>query len=313
MALEHGGGDRCLFGSSHGLPCRWMHHWLIADTNHDPVVTGHAGPRHGDAQRRSLPLRPVVVLEQRHRARQMPVEIHRTADHDGLVETGSYGMIHRPRHKGASSDGGHKLVLVPGKSRACSSGQYNSGNRHAHSVPALEVRHTDAVSGDDSNIDEGSTTDGGIPQDALDAFFARSGLGVDMLLCDSAQSVNGKLYILGGGLSVIGPKPQPLAIALRIEVPWERANIRHEWSVQLLDEDSRPFAVGEKQIVVKGNFEAGRPAGLRPGTPLGVALAINITALPLPGGSSYTFALKINEEQRPEWRVGFFVRPRPQQ
>lgn len=150
-----------------------------------------------------------------------------------------------------------------------------------------------------------------LSQEAVDAFFASSGLNVDMLLCDSAQSVSGKLYILGGGLSVIGPKPQPLAIALRIAVPWDRANIRHEWSLRLLDEDSRPYQVGEKQIEVKGHFEAGRPAGLRAGTPLGVALAINITALPLPGGHSYTFALSINEEQRPDWRVGFFVKPAP--
>lgn len=146
-----------------------------------------------------------------------------------------------------------------------------------------------------------------------DEFFARSGLTVNMFLCDSAQAVQGKLYVLGGGLSVIGPKPQPLALALQITVPWDRANIGHDWTIKLLDEDGRPVTVGDKEIQVNGRFEAGRPAGLRPGTPLGVALAINITPLPLPGGRSYTFALEIAEEARSDWRLSFFMRPRPDQ
>lgn len=129
-----------------------------------------------------------------------------------------------------------------------------------------------------------------------------------MLLCDAAQATGGKLFILGGGLSVIGPKAQPLALAIRITVPWDRANIPHDWRIQLLDEDGRSVKLGEREITVTGRFEAGRPAGLRPGTPLGVALAINITPIPLPSGASYTFALSIDDEERSDWRVGFFVK-----
>ena len=60
-----------------------------------------------------------------------------------------------------------------------------------------------------------------------DDFLAPSGLRVNMMLCDSAQALNGRLFVLGGGLSVIGPKPQPLAIAIHVTVPWDRANIPH--------------------------------------------------------------------------------------
>ena len=35
-----------------------------------------------------------------------------------------------------------------------------------------------------------------------------------MLLCDAAQAVEGKLYILGGGWNTIGPDPAPTAIAM---------------------------------------------------------------------------------------------------
>ncbi len=146
----------------------------------------------------------------------------------------------------------------------------------------------------------------------MDDFLAGAGLAVDMLLCDSAQVVGGKLYILGGGVAVVGPKPQPLALALHITVPWDRANVRHDWRIELFDEDGRPVTVNDKPVAIQGKFEAGRPAGLRPGSPLGVSLAISLTALPLPGGKSYAFGLTIDEQTQPDWRVRFFVKPRPQ-
>lgn len=142
----------------------------------------------------------------------------------------------------------------------------------------------------------------------LEDLMSPPGLRVNMLLCDSAQANNGKLFILGGGLSVIGPKPQPIALAIHVTVPWDRANIAHNWTVELIDEDGRPVMVGEKPVTVQGKFEAGRPAGLRAGTPLGVALAINLTALRLKGGIGYSFVLRINEESRPEWRCQLLVR-----
>jgi hypothetical protein len=145
----------------------------------------------------------------------------------------------------------------------------------------------------------------------MEDFLTAPGLGVDMLLCDAAQVSGGKLFILGGGLAAIGPKPQPMALALQITVPWDRANIRHQWRIQLLDEDGHPVAVRDKTVAVQGQFEAGRPAGLRPGTPLGVSLAINLAPLPLEPGTGYTFTLSIDGRSEPDWRVRFFVRPGP--
>jgi len=138
-------------------------------------------------------------------------------------------------------------------------------------------------------------------------------IGVTMLLADSAQVADGKLYILGGGLSIIGPRPQPVAIALRLLMPWDRANVPHEWLIELLDEDGQPVMAGERPIQVRGRVEAGRPAGARPGTPLGVALAINMAALKLEGGKRYSFQLSIQGESRPEWQASFSVRNAPAQ
>lgn len=134
-----------------------------------------------------------------------------------------------------------------------------------------------------------------------------------MMLCDAAQASNGKLFMLGGGLSVIGPKPQPLALAIHVTVPWDRANIAHKWKLDLIDEDGRPATIGDKPVSVVGQFEAGRPAGLRAGTPLGVALAINLSALRLRPGVGYSFVLTIDGHTRPEWRCPLFIRAPNQQ
>ena len=61
-----------------------------------------------------------------------------------------------------------------------------------------------------------------------------------MLLADSAQAVEGKLYILGGGWNITGPDPTPSAIAVYIEVSWDLSNMRHPWSLELVDSDGQP-------------------------------------------------------------------------
>jgi hypothetical protein len=137
---------------------------------------------------------------------------------------------------------------------------------------------------------------------------AAPGVAVTMLLADSAQVAEGKLYVLGGGLTVVGPRPQPLAVALVISVPWDRANVSHEWVLELLDEDGHPVPDRDRAVLVGGRFEAGRPAGTRPGTPLPVPLAINFSTLPLQTGRSYVWQLRIDDRSRDEWRAGFFVR-----
>jgi hypothetical protein len=133
---------------------------------------------------------------------------------------------------------------------------------------------------------------------------------VTMLLADSAQVADGKLYILGGGLTAIGPRPQPMGVAIRIEVPWDRANVAHQWRIDLLDEDGHPLMVRDKPLIVHGRFEAGRPAGLKPGTPLSVPLAINFPTIPAQQGKSYTWQLSIDGATRVDWRQSFHMRAR---
>ena len=66
---------------------------------------------------------------------------------------------------------------------------------------------------------------------------------VTILLADSAQAINGKLYILGGGWSIADPGPVLMAIAMKIEVPWDQANVRHRFKLSLLTGDGQPVKV----------------------------------------------------------------------
>jgi len=135
-----------------------------------------------------------------------------------------------------------------------------------------------------------------------------------MLLADAAQEVGGKLYILGGGWSITGPAPAPMAIALKLEVSWDRTNEQHSLLLELLDEDGAPVLVTDDQgaqvpLRVSGEFEAGRPPGIKPGTPIDSALAVNFGPLQLEPGCRYQWRLSIDGETDEDWSLGFSTRP----
>jgi hypothetical protein len=135
---------------------------------------------------------------------------------------------------------------------------------------------------------------------------------VTMLLADAAQVVDNKLYVLGGGWSVTGPGPTPFAIALKIEVPWDQANRRHQIEIRLLDADGRlvslPGLEGQG-LIIAGEFEVGRPAGLPAGTPIDFAVALNPSGpVAFPQGGRFVFSLKIDDEHDEDWELGFTTR-----
>lgn len=132
---------------------------------------------------------------------------------------------------------------------------------------------------------------------------------VTLLLADAAQVVQGKLYILGGGWSIIGPDPTPYAIAIKIEVPWHEASRRHALELTLMDSDGQPVLVSSQPVAISGEFEVGRPPGLLPGTPLDVVLAINIGPLPLRPGTAHVWRCSINGHSQEHWQVIFTTRP----
>lgn len=136
---------------------------------------------------------------------------------------------------------------------------------------------------------------------------------VTLLLADAAQSVDNKLYILGGGWSVTGPEPVPFAIAMKVEVPWDRTNQRHRWTLRLVDADGQAVMVptdqGSRPVEIAGEFEVGRPPGIPPGTPIDLSVAINSGPIPIPPGGRYVWRLSVDDEENDAWAVGFTTRP----
>lgn len=137
---------------------------------------------------------------------------------------------------------------------------------------------------------------------------------ITMLLADAAQEVGGKLYVLGGGWSIINAGPTNFAIAVYMQTPWDQANRRHTFRLELLDADGRqvllPQPDGEERpFLIEGHHEAGRPAGLKPGTPLDGAFAIQFAGVRLPPGERLEFRLSIDGETHEDWTLPFTTRP----
>lgn len=134
-----------------------------------------------------------------------------------------------------------------------------------------------------------------------------------MLLADSAQVADGKLYILGGGWSVTGPEPAPQAVAIKIQVDAHEFDESHHWEVFLEDADGRPVMVdtneGEQPVEVRGEFRAGEPTGLPPGTPIDIPIAVNFGPIPLRPASRYTWRVSVDGNFLPGGTVSFSTRP----
>jgi len=132
---------------------------------------------------------------------------------------------------------------------------------------------------------------------------------VTMLLSDAAQVADNKLYILGGGWSVIGPQPAPSAVAIKLSVDVHEAAAEHHWELFLEDADGQPVMVqtdvGLAPIEVQGDFTVMPPADGPAGAPVDVALAINVGPIPLEPGSRFAWRLVIDGET-PEGAVASF-------
>jgi Family of unknown function (DUF6941) len=104
-----------------------------------------------------------------------------------------------------------------------------------------------------------------------------------------------------------------MAIALKVDVPWDQANSRHRWRLELVDSDGQPVLLGEEEqqtpVAIEQEFEIGRPAGVKPGTALDFVLAINIQPLPLEPGKQYAWQLTIDGDGHDDWRLPFSMRP----
>lgn len=120
-----------------------------------------------------------------------------------------------------------------------------------------------------------------------------------MLLCDAAESVGGKLYILGAGWSqFLANNPTNMVLAIKLLIPWSRANEAITVRASLVDEDKEETVVLEPGPVVgEASIEIGRPAGLRRGTSLDASFVLPFAGVSLPQGG-YVWKIEVGNTER---------------
>lgn len=113
-----------------------------------------------------------------------------------------------------------------------------------------------------------------------------------LIAADSAEAINGKLYILGGGFNHLAVQQFPAAhrfdVALIVEVPWDHTNRPYAVVIEVVDADGS--SLGYR---AEANLETGRPAGARPGTSFAVPLSIPVE-VEFPTAGRYVIRSTVN-------------------
>ena len=130
-------------------------------------------------------------------------------------------------------------------------------------------------------------------------FSSLSDIDVTLMLADSAQAADGKLYVLGGGWTFTGPAPSPAALAGMVHVPWSRTNSRLSVTFELVDEDGLAVEVpdergGSTPVAINLSVEVGRAPGAPEGMVQNTPFAINLSPLPFAPGRTYEWRCSVD-------------------
>jgi hypothetical protein len=136
---------------------------------------------------------------------------------------------------------------------------------------------------------------------------------VNLMLADAAQVANGKLYVLGGGWSMIVPGG-PFAVCGIIDIPWHQGTDWHTLKLELIDGDGEAVMVqtpdgGEQPLVAEPpRYRPTIGPHVKPGASLGWPFAVNVgPGLPLEPGAIYEWRLTIDGKQEEGWTLPFSV------
>lgn len=143
------------------------------------------------------------------------------------------------------------------------------------------------------------------------------------MLCDSAVSVEGKLYVQGGGWNVLTAGGMPftaprIGMVVLVEIPYGATRSRHQMTVELADEDGIALPLGpSSDSGAAGHlslaFEAGRPEALPPGEVQLLPFALNIDGYAFTRAGGYAFVIAVDGEEltRVRFRVRLRAAPTP--
>ena len=133
-------------------------------------------------------------------------------------------------------------------------------------------------------------------------------MDIDVMLCDHAEALEGKLFINGAAINLLFVGPQPphvvaFSVAAVVQVPYNATNEPHTIVVRVLDEDGRPVlpwvpdgAPPPSPVEMQTTFTVGRPPILPPGEAQTVPVAFNLQSLPLGHVGAYAVAIEVDGE-----------------
>ncbi len=83
-----------------------------------------------------------------------------------------------------------------------------------------------------------------------------------LVLCDWAEVVGGKLYLQGGGWATIAAAAATqTAVAVLIDIPYTQTNRQHDGVMALYNQDNQPYPP-QQPFRIEFQLEAGRPPGM---------------------------------------------------
>jgi hypothetical protein len=148
---------------------------------------------------------------------------------------------------------------------------------------------------------------------------AAAEFSVNAILCDSATTAEGKLYVQGGGWSMLGttlfPFQQPrISLGIVVAVPYTATNQNHTLRIYLVGEDGQRISFGgasteqpdgEVPGSIEARFNLGRPPTIQPGDAQTIPMAVNLDQLRFDAPGAYSFVIEIDgtEVERLIFRV----------
>ncbi|HMS60233.1 MAG TPA: hypothetical protein PKA49_15445 [Tepidiformaceae bacterium] len=127
------------------------------------------------------------------------------------------------------------------------------------------------------------------------------------LICDYAEAVNGKMYIMGAGWEMTTAPALPaavrIAVAFGVRFGWDETNKAAPVIVRIEDDD------GSELVRIEGQMNVGRPPLLPPGSTQLAQMAANVpVSVPRYGG--YIVVVRAGEgADAVERRLPFRVAP----
>ena len=133
-----------------------------------------------------------------------------------------------------------------------------------------------------------------------------------LILSDYARVADSKLDLIGAGWCVTGPGPVTFGVGILFHIGWDDANQKHHFILDLLDADGAPVLDPDSDQPVlhfEGDFEAGRPAGVKAGLTQNGPIALNLIGANLPTGCSFQLRLVVDGDENDATSVAFVTRP----